>query len=116
MVHALRLTGEVELEDVRITSDLQLVIRQIQGFYSTNEPSLQKYKQLVEELSAKIKNLEWRHISRNEKKSQMPWHCMNDTRSRCAIYKGEHTLFSIYQKGRRKGRCDGSGKHRRRMS
>ncbi|XP_026384115.1 uncharacterized protein LOC113279654 [Papaver somniferum] len=66
VVHALRLAGEMELDDIRITSDSQLVIYQIQGLYNTNDPSLQNYKRLVTELSAKIKNVDWRHICRNE--------------------------------------------------
>ncbi|XP_026377630.1 uncharacterized protein LOC113271922 [Papaver somniferum] len=53
----------MKIEDARITSDLQLVIRQIEGVYSTNESSLQKYKKLVGELSAQIPKISWRHIS-----------------------------------------------------
>lgn len=56
----------MELDDVRITSDSQLVILQILGIYSANEPSLQKYKLLAKEISTKIKNIEWRHICRKD--------------------------------------------------
>ncbi|XP_026450952.1 uncharacterized protein LOC113351113 [Papaver somniferum] len=51
VVHALKLEIEMGIEDARITSDSQLVIRQIEGTYSTNEPSLQKYEKLVMELA-----------------------------------------------------------------
>ncbi|XP_026442836.1 uncharacterized protein LOC113342539 [Papaver somniferum] len=66
VIHVLRLVFEMDLDNVRITSDSQLVIRHILGIYSVNKPSLQKYKLLPEELSAKIKNIEWRHISRKD--------------------------------------------------
>ncbi|XP_026458907.1 uncharacterized protein LOC113359500 [Papaver somniferum] len=56
----------MKIEDARITSDSQLVIRQIEGVYNTNEPSLQKYKKLVGELSAQIPKINWRHISRKD--------------------------------------------------
>ncbi|XP_026411168.1 uncharacterized protein LOC113306446 [Papaver somniferum] len=63
VVHVLRLAIEMKIKDARITSDSQLVIRQIEGVYSTNEPSLQKYKNLVGELSAQIPKINWRDIS-----------------------------------------------------
>ncbi|XP_026384066.1 uncharacterized protein LOC113279600 [Papaver somniferum] len=66
VVHALRLEVEMKLDDIRITSDSQLVIRQIQGIYNMNEPSLQQYKGLVAELSSKIEKVNWRHICRND--------------------------------------------------
>ncbi|XP_026440640.1 uncharacterized protein LOC113339337 [Papaver somniferum] len=66
VVHTLRLSIEMKLEYARITSDSQLVIRQIEGVYRTNEPSFQKYKKLVGELSAQIPKINWRHISRKD--------------------------------------------------
>ncbi|XP_026432335.1 uncharacterized protein LOC113329709 [Papaver somniferum] len=66
VVHALQLAIEMKLEDVRINSDPQLVIHQIEGTYNTDEPSLQKYKKLVAELSTQIPKISWRHISRKE--------------------------------------------------
>lgn len=64
VVHALSITIEIKLEDIKITSDSHLVIRQILGLYNTNEPSLQKYKQLIKYLSATTPNINWRHIYR----------------------------------------------------
>ncbi|XP_026379831.1 uncharacterized protein LOC113274652 [Papaver somniferum] len=64
VVHALKLAIEMEVKEARVTSDSQLVIRQIKGKYCTNEPSLQKYKKLVMELAERIPNISWRHIGR----------------------------------------------------
>ncbi|XP_026428538.1 uncharacterized protein LOC113324435 [Papaver somniferum] len=66
VVHALRLEIEMQIKESRITSDSLLVIRKIEGSYSTNEPSLQKYKKLVSELGAQIKKVSWRHIGRKD--------------------------------------------------
>ncbi|XP_026442921.1 uncharacterized protein LOC113342670 [Papaver somniferum] len=66
VVHALQLAIEMKLEYARITSDSQLVIRQIEGSYSTNDPSLQKYKKLVTELAFQIPKISWRHIYRKD--------------------------------------------------
>ncbi|XP_026440606.1 uncharacterized protein LOC113339578 [Papaver somniferum] len=44
VIHALRLLVEMEIQDVRLTSDLQLVIRQIIGMYATHDPVLQRSK------------------------------------------------------------------------
>ncbi|XP_026440506.1 uncharacterized protein LOC113339452 [Papaver somniferum] len=66
VVHALKLAIEMKIEDARITSDSQLEIRQVEGTYSTNEPSLQKYKQLVMYLAARIPKISWRHIGRKD--------------------------------------------------
>ncbi|XP_026445407.1 uncharacterized protein LOC113346002 [Papaver somniferum] len=66
VVHALRLAIEMKIEDARITSDSQIVIIHIEGTYSTNEPSLQKYKKLVLDLSVRIPRLSWRHIGRKD--------------------------------------------------
>ncbi|XP_026432313.1 uncharacterized protein LOC113329683 [Papaver somniferum] len=62
VVHALRIAIEMQIKEARITSDSQLVIRQIEDSYSTNESSLQKYKKLVLELATQIKRVSWRHI------------------------------------------------------
>ncbi|XP_026400333.1 uncharacterized protein LOC113296227 [Papaver somniferum] len=51
VVHALKSAIEMEVQEARVTSDSQLVIRQIEGKYCTNEPYLQKYKKLVMELA-----------------------------------------------------------------
>ncbi|XP_026420481.1 protein NYNRIN-like [Papaver somniferum] len=66
VVHALRLAIEMKIEDARITSDSQLVIRQIEGTYSTNEPFLQKYRRLVMDLAIQIPKISWRHIGRKD--------------------------------------------------
>ncbi|XP_026430769.1 uncharacterized protein LOC113327862 [Papaver somniferum] len=66
VVHALRLAIEMGTKEARVTSDSQLVIRQIKGKYCTNEPSLQKYKRLVMELTERIPNISWRHIGRKD--------------------------------------------------
>ncbi|XP_026396470.1 uncharacterized protein LOC113291113 [Papaver somniferum] len=66
VIHALKLAIEMQIKEARITSDSQLVIRKIEGSYSTNEPSLQKYKKLVSELAAQIQKVSWRHISRKD--------------------------------------------------
>ncbi|XP_026377583.1 uncharacterized protein LOC113271875 [Papaver somniferum] len=66
VVYALKLAIEVKIEDARIISDSQLVIRQIEGTYCTNEPSLQKYKQLAMDLAARIQKISWRPIGRKD--------------------------------------------------
>ncbi|XP_026431401.1 uncharacterized protein LOC113328534 [Papaver somniferum] len=66
VVHALKLAIEMEIKEERITSNSQLVIRQIEGKYCRNEPSLHKYKKLVMELAERIPNISWRHIGRKD--------------------------------------------------
>ncbi|XP_026396952.1 uncharacterized protein LOC113291656 [Papaver somniferum] len=66
VIHALKLAIEMQIKEARITSDSQLVIRQIEASYSTNEPSLQKYKKLVSELAAQIQKVSWRDIGRKD--------------------------------------------------
>ncbi|XP_026451905.1 uncharacterized protein LOC113352279 [Papaver somniferum] len=66
VVHALRLAIEMKIEDARMTSGSQLVIRQIEGIYTTNEPSMQKYRKLVMDLAMYIPKISWRHIGRKD--------------------------------------------------
>ncbi|XP_026450904.1 uncharacterized protein LOC113351047 [Papaver somniferum] len=64
VVQALRIAIEIGLDDVRITSDSQLVVRQIEGGYNAVDPVMQKYLQLVKEYFAEIPRIIWRNIGR----------------------------------------------------
>ncbi|XP_026451131.1 uncharacterized protein LOC113351343 [Papaver somniferum] len=65
IVQALRIAIEMGLDDVRITSDSQLVVRQIEWRYNAVYPVMQKYLQLVKEYSAEIRSIIWRNIGRD---------------------------------------------------
>ncbi|XP_026443077.1 uncharacterized protein LOC113342923 [Papaver somniferum] len=65
VIQALRIAIEMELDEVRITSDSQLVVRQIEGVYNTVDPVMKKYQQLVQDFSAKIRSIIWRNINRD---------------------------------------------------
>ncbi|XP_026451647.1 uncharacterized protein K02A2.6-like [Papaver somniferum] len=65
VIQALRIAIEVGLDEVRITSDSQLVVRQIEGRYNAVAPVMQRYQQLVKEYSTKIRNIIWRKIGRD---------------------------------------------------
>ncbi|XP_026420294.1 uncharacterized protein LOC113316297 [Papaver somniferum] len=65
VMQALRIAIEMKLCEVRITSDSQLVVLQIEGRYNAADPVIQRYLQLVKEYSAKIQNIIWRNIDRD---------------------------------------------------
>lgn len=62
VIHGLRLAVEMGLDDVRLTSDSQIVVRQMDGRYKVNYLALQKYSQLVKQYSDAIPKIIWRHI------------------------------------------------------
>ncbi|XP_026415884.1 uncharacterized protein LOC113311259 [Papaver somniferum] len=49
------------LEDIRLTSDSQLVIRQLDGRYKINDLMLQRYSQLPKQYIDRIPSVIWRH-------------------------------------------------------
>ncbi|XP_026384520.1 uncharacterized protein LOC113280087 [Papaver somniferum] len=65
VIQPMRIVREMELYEVRITSDSQLVVRQIEGVYNTVDPVMKKYHQLVQDYSAKIRSIIWRNINRD---------------------------------------------------
>ncbi|XP_026450906.1 uncharacterized protein LOC113351050 [Papaver somniferum] len=65
VVQALRISIEMGLNEVPITSDSQLVVRQIEGRYNAVDLVMQRYQQLVKEYSMKIRSLIWRNIGRD---------------------------------------------------
>ncbi|XP_026384493.1 uncharacterized protein LOC113280064 [Papaver somniferum] len=65
VTQALRIAIEMKLSEVRITSDSQLVVREIEGRYNAVDPVMQRYLKLVKEYSAKIQKIIWRNIGRD---------------------------------------------------
>ncbi|XP_026378064.1 uncharacterized protein LOC113272448 [Papaver somniferum] len=66
LVHALRLIMEMGMTDVRLTSDSQLVIRQIELEYNTYDETLSAYMALVQTLASQIPNIKFRHLCRKD--------------------------------------------------
>ncbi|XP_026383610.1 uncharacterized protein LOC113279117 [Papaver somniferum] len=66
VIHALRIIVEMGIHDVRLTSDSQLVIRQINGKYAIHDPVLQKYWELAQFYIGQIPNIKFRHICRKD--------------------------------------------------
>ncbi|XP_026416093.1 uncharacterized protein LOC113311475 [Papaver somniferum] len=66
VIHALRMIVEMGIHDVRLTSDSQLVIRQITGQYAIHDPVLQKYWELAQFYIGQIPNIKLRHICRKD--------------------------------------------------
>ncbi|XP_026417357.1 uncharacterized protein LOC113312835 [Papaver somniferum] len=66
LVHALRLAEEMKLEDIRLTSDSQLVISQIKGKHNASDPIMQKYLKVVKQHAMKILKIVWRHIGQKD--------------------------------------------------
>ncbi|XP_026435203.1 uncharacterized protein LOC113332920 [Papaver somniferum] len=64
VIEGLRLAVEMGLEDIRLTSDSQLVIRQLDGRYKINDLALQRYSQLAKKYTDRITSVIWRHIGR----------------------------------------------------
>ncbi|XP_026383828.1 uncharacterized protein LOC113279349 [Papaver somniferum] len=65
-IHALRLIVEMGLQDVRLTSDSQFIIRQITGKYAIHDPILQKYWELSQFYINQIPSIKFRHICRKD--------------------------------------------------
>ncbi|XP_026414203.1 uncharacterized protein LOC113309900 [Papaver somniferum] len=57
----MRLSG---IHDVRLTSNSQLIIRQIDGTYQASNPCLQRYLQLAKHYIEQIPNITFRHLNR----------------------------------------------------
>ncbi|XP_026428715.1 uncharacterized protein LOC113324633 [Papaver somniferum] len=66
VVHALRLIIEMGITNVRLTSDSQLVIRQIGLEYNVYDETLSAYMALVQALVSQIPNIKFRHSCRKE--------------------------------------------------
>ncbi|XP_026398598.1 uncharacterized protein LOC113294417 [Papaver somniferum] len=65
-IHALRLIVEMGIQDVRLTNDSQLVIRQITGKYAIHDPILQKYWEIAQFYIDQIPSIKFRHICRKD--------------------------------------------------
>ncbi|XP_026396237.1 uncharacterized protein LOC113290862 [Papaver somniferum] len=66
VIHGLHLARELGLLDVRLTSDSQLVIRQIELKYQTLDPVLSSYLKLTQEHTSKIDNVTFRDVCRKD--------------------------------------------------
>ncbi|XP_026451395.1 uncharacterized protein LOC113351667 [Papaver somniferum] len=66
VVHALRLIIEMGITDVRLTSDSQLVIRQIGLEYNVYDETLSAYMDLAQTLASQIPTIKFRHLGRKE--------------------------------------------------
>ncbi|XP_026442284.1 uncharacterized protein LOC113341713 [Papaver somniferum] len=66
VIHALLLIVEMGIHDVRLTSDSQLVIRQISGEYAIYDPVLQKYWELAQFYINQIPSIKFRDICRKD--------------------------------------------------
>ncbi|XP_026435158.1 uncharacterized protein LOC113332874 [Papaver somniferum] len=64
VIHALRVIIALGITDVRLTSDSQLVVRQIDGTYQASDPCLQRYLQLVKHYIEQIQNITFLHLNR----------------------------------------------------
>ncbi|XP_026417452.1 uncharacterized protein LOC113312935 [Papaver somniferum] len=62
VVHALRLVIEMGITDVRLTSDSQLVIQQIELEYNVYDETLSAYMGLVQTLASQVPNIKFRHL------------------------------------------------------
>ena len=66
VVHALRLILEMGIQEVRLTSDSQLIIRQIGYEYNVYDETLYSYMALVQTLASQIPKIKFRHLRRKE--------------------------------------------------
>ena len=66
VVYALRIIIEMGVTDVRLTSDSQLVIRQIGLEYNVYDDTLSAYMALVQTLASQIPNIKFRHLCRRD--------------------------------------------------
>ncbi|XP_026442919.1 uncharacterized protein LOC113342667 [Papaver somniferum] len=64
VIHALRVIIALGIHNVRLTSDSQLIIRQIDGTYQASDPYLQRYLQLAKHYIERIPNITFRHLNR----------------------------------------------------
>ncbi|XP_026439729.1 uncharacterized protein LOC113338549 [Papaver somniferum] len=66
VVHALRFIIEIGIIDVRLTSDLQLVIRQVELEYNVYYETLSAYMAVVQTLASQVPNIKFRHLCRRD--------------------------------------------------
>ncbi|XP_026419951.1 uncharacterized protein LOC113315920 [Papaver somniferum] len=66
VIHALRMIVEMGIHDIRLASDSQLVIRQINGKYAIHDPVMQKYWEIAQFYIVQIQNIKFRHICRKD--------------------------------------------------
>ncbi|XP_026397065.1 uncharacterized protein LOC113291786 [Papaver somniferum] len=64
VIHALRVIIALDIQNVRLTSDSQLVIRQIDGTYQVSDPCLQRYHKLAKHYIEQIPNITFLHLNR----------------------------------------------------
>ncbi|XP_026384905.1 uncharacterized protein LOC113280504 [Papaver somniferum] len=64
VMHALQVIIALGIQNVRLTSDCQLVIQQIDGTYQVSDPCLQRYHQLAKHYIEHIPNITFRHLNR----------------------------------------------------
>ncbi|XP_026420595.1 uncharacterized protein LOC113316658 [Papaver somniferum] len=70
VIQALRIAIEMELDEMRITSDTQLVVRRIEGVYNAVDLVMKIYQQLVQDYSTKIRSIIWRNINRDNNRHE----------------------------------------------
>ncbi|XP_026445179.1 uncharacterized protein LOC113345668 [Papaver somniferum] len=66
LVHALKLILELGISNVRLTSDSQLVIKQIDVQYHTLDETMEAYMNMVQKLASQIEDITFRHLSRKD--------------------------------------------------
>ncbi|XP_026459831.1 uncharacterized protein LOC113360543 [Papaver somniferum] len=66
VVHSLRLIIEMGITDVCLTSDSQLVIRQVKLEYNVYDETLSAYMALVQTLASQIPSIKFRHLCRRD--------------------------------------------------
>ncbi|XP_026416910.1 uncharacterized protein LOC113312369 [Papaver somniferum] len=65
VIHALRKIIALGITEVRLTSDSQLIVRQIYGTYQASDACLQRYLQLAKHHIEQITNITFRHLNKN---------------------------------------------------
>lgn len=65
VIHTLQLIIKLGIEEVRLTSDSQLVIKKIKGRYQASDTCLQQYFQLAKHYMQKIPNITLRYLCKS---------------------------------------------------
>lgn len=73
LIHALEIASEYGFETVEIRCDAELVVRQVQGEYQTNDPALRERRIRVRELLDQFEDYSITHVPReiNERADQL---------------------------------------------
>jgi ribonuclease HI len=73
LVHGLSLAAEYGFDRIEVRSDSELVVRQVTGEWSVNDPDLREYRVRVRELLEKFENWSLSHVPReiNERADEL---------------------------------------------